>query len=105
MTTVTVVTVTASVTARPPRDAASGTIPFNHWCLNPRASYLCRHAYFQARHGNRVTLYADAISDPERLPPIKLARGLAFKCESTWGDMYADLCDAKAFIYITGARP
>lgn len=62
-----------------------------------------RHAYFQARHGNRVTLYADAVADPERLPPIKLARGLAFKCESLWDDMFAQICDAKHFIYMAGA--
>ena len=64
-----------------------------------------RHAYFQARHGNRVTLYADATADPERLPPIKLAGGLTFRTESLWDDMFDDICDAKHFIYITGEHP
>lgn len=63
-----------------------------------------RHAYFQARHGNRVTLYTDAIADPERLPPIKLGHGFSFRTESAWDDMFAHICDAKHFIYITGVQ-
>ena len=63
-----------------------------------------KHAYFQARRGNRVTLYADAHALPEPLPPIQLAQGRLWHGGSCWDDLFAAISAAKHFIYITGMQ-
>ena len=62
-----------------------------------------RHAYFQARRGNRVTLYADAHADHRTLQPIPLQGGRVYQPASCWDDIMGALMEAKHFIYITGA--
>ena len=61
-----------------------------------------KHAYFQPRRGNRVTLYADAHALPEPLPPIQLAGGRLYREGSCWDDLSAAISAARHFIYITG---
>ena len=63
-----------------------------------------RHAYFQPRRGNRITLYADAHALPEPLPPIPLAGGRSWHPTSCWDDLSAAIVAAQHFIYITGTQ-
>ena len=61
-----------------------------------------RHTYFQARRGNRLTLYADAHADQRTLQPIPLPGGRVYQPASCWDDLLGALMAAKYFIYITG---
>ena len=65
-------------------------------------SWENKHAYFQPRRGNRVTLYADAHALAEPLPPIQLAGGRLWREGSCWDDLFAAITAAEHFIYITG---
>ena len=67
-------------------------------------SWENKHAYFQPRRGNRVTLYADAHALPEPLPPIPLVGGRSWHPGSCWDDLSAAISAAKHFIYITGVQ-
>jgi len=65
-------------------------------------SWENKHAYFPPRRGNRVTLYADAHTVAEPLPPIPLAGGRQWHQASCWDDLFAAIAAAKHFIYIAG---
>ena len=88
------------------RSSSDCTVRFiavmNH--LSARSAAQVRHAYFKARRGNRLTLYADAHADQRTLQPIPLPDGRAYQPASCWDDLMRALLDAKYFIYITGVR-
>ena len=73
-------------------------------CTAQDYTWEVRHAYFPARRGNNVTLYADAHADQRTLGPVLLPDGRVYQPSSLWDDLLTALCGAKYFIYINGAQ-